>query len=198
MAQTYRTNRSQAGDPETIASTDAVAVLPGPETGAGALAYDLPMERRGGDNRRQSYLKAFVYGNFRPRRRSSRREADAHVFLFDWHEPRLFMLALCVLILSCTDALFTLNLLAAGATEANAVMASLLVRGIDVFLVGKLCLTSFPLLILVATARRKFFGTVSVEHVLKGFCVVYILVIYYEIYLFRYVFDLEILPLYMP
>ncbi len=99
-----------------------------------------------------------------------------------------------VLLLSCTDALFTLNLLSAGASEANVVMASLLEQGIDVFLIGKLCLTSFALFILVVTARRKFYGSISVEDLLKAFCIGYILVIYYEIYLFRYVFDREILP----
>ncbi len=99
---------------------------------------------------------------------------------------------MCVLLLSCTDAFFTLKLLEAGASEANAVMASMLEKGVDIFLFAKIGITSLSLIILVAAARRKFLGFFSVEHLLQAFCIVYILVIYYEIFLFRYVFELNI------
>lgn len=147
-------------------------------------------------NRRSGPLRAFLYGNFHPRRRASRREVDQHHFLFDWHEPRILYLALGVLLLSCTDALFTLNLLRIGASEANAVMAAMLEQGADSFLAGKLWITSISLIILVATARRKFLGSLSVEHVLQFFCVGYVLVIVYEIYLFIYVFELNLSKLF--
>ncbi len=146
-------------------------------------------ERRGGDNRRQSLWWAFLYGNFRPRRRSSRREADQHHFWFDWHEPRILYQSICVLLLSCIDALFTLNLLKIGATEANVVMASMLAYGVDTFVAAKIGLTSLSLLILAAVARRMYFGSFSVEHLMKLFCIGYIGVIYYEVYLFIYIFD---------
>ncbi len=153
---------------------------------------DLGVERRHAINRRVGVLRAFLYGNFRPRRRVSRRAADQHHFLFDWHEPRVLYLALGVLLLSCTDALFTLNLIRSGASEANAFMASMLEDGIDSFVVGKIGVTSISLVILVAVARRQFFGSFNVEHLLQVFLVGYVLVIGYEIYLFTYVFELSL------
>ena len=146
-------------------------------------------ERRRDDNRRQSHWWAFLYGNFRPRRRNSRREADQHHFWFDWHEPRILYQSICVLLLSCIDALFTLNLLKIGASEANVVMASMLAHGVDTFIAAKIGLTALSLLILAAVARRMYFGGFSVEHLMKLFCIGYIGVIYYEVYLFVYIFD---------
>jgi hypothetical protein len=153
---------------------------------------ELPLDRRQEENRRNGGFRAFLYGNFRPRRRSSRRSADQHHYLFDWHEPRILYLALGVLLLSCTDALFTLNLLTIGASEANVFMASMLERGVDSFLAVKIGITSISLVVLVAAARRKFFGSYNVEHLMRAFCAAYVLVIVYEIYLFAFVFELNL------
>jgi hypothetical protein len=152
------------------------------------------VDRRKAVDRRDGLWRAFLYGNFRPRRRSSRRQADAHFFWFDWHEPRVLYLALGILLLSCADALFTLNLLHAGASEANPLMASLLAMGLDNFIVGKIASTSCSVVILVVVARRSFVGGLSVEHLLQTIFAGYILLICYEIYIFRCVFDLGILP----
>jgi len=153
---------------------------------------DLPLDRRQETNRRNGVFKAFLYGNFHPRRRASRRSADQHDFLFDWHEPRILYLALGVLLLSCTDALFTLNLLTIGASEANTFMATMLERGVDSFLAVKIGITSISLVVLVAAARRKFFRSFNVEHLMQAFCVAYVLVIIYEIYLFAFVFEVSL------
>lgn len=154
----------------------------------------MTVDRRDAIDRRDGIWRAFLYGNFRPRRRGSRRMDDAHCFWFDWHEPRVLYLALAVLLLSCMDALFTLNLLNAGAAEANAVMASMLDIGIDSFVVGKIILTSLSLVMLVVAARHKFVGPFNVEHLLQSIFVGYLLLIGYEIYLFWYVFNLDISP----
>ena len=139
-------------------------------------------------NRRNGALQAFVYGNFRPRRRSSRRASDQHSIWFDWHEPRILYLGLGVLLLSCTDALFTLNLLNLGATEANIFMASMLNLGIDQFVISKIFLTSFSLIILCAAARCQFVGPFNIGHLLQFILAGYLLLIGYEVYLFLYVF----------
>lgn len=160
--------------------------------GDDATGNDWPLDRREPADRRSPGWRTFVYGNFRPRRRSSRREADQHQFLFDWHEPRVLYLALGVLLLSCTDALFTLNLINIGASEANAFMASMLAGGVDRFVVSKIWITSLSVMILVIAARRRFLGPVNVEHLLQFFCVLYALLIGYELYLFFYVFELKV------
>ena len=149
--------------------------------------------RRRGDRRAGSW-KSIVYGNFRPRRRGSRRLDDAHFIWFDWHEPRILYLALGILLLSCTDALFTLNLINAGADEANPMMASMLEIGIEAFVAAKITVTSLSVIVLVIAARRTFVGPLNVEHVLQTVFTGYLMLICYEIYMFWYVFDLSISP----
>ena len=152
------------------------------------------VDRRESGDRRGSVWRAFMYGNFHPRRRGSRRAADAHFYWFDWHEPRILYLTLGILLLSCTDALFTLNLLEAGAAEANAVMLSMLNFGVEQFVISKISLTAFCLVLLVMVARRKFIGAYSVEHVLQTLLGAYLLLIAYELYMFWFVFELSVTP----
>jgi hypothetical protein len=190
MAQNSRSCRFEADNSIRIDPDKSAIPVPEQSTSNNVAAPDQTAERRHSTNRRDGVWWGFLYGNFRPRRRSSRRSADEHHFFFDWHEPRILYLALGVLLLSCTDALFTLNLLNAGATEANAVMASMLDQSVEQFLAVKIGLTSFSLVILVATARRKFFRSFNVEHLLHVFCAGYILLICYEIYMFAFVFEL--------
>jgi hypothetical protein len=197
MAQNSRSSRFEAVNPDKIDPDRSANLVPGQLTDNQGATPGGYAERRHAVNRRGSVFRAFLYGNFHPRRRFSQRAADEHHFLFDWHEPRILYLALGVLLLSCTDALFTLNLLNAGATEANTVMASILDQGVDRFVFVKIGITAISVVILVTTARRKFFGLFSVEHLLRVFCTVYILVICYEVYLFRFVFELDIIPGYL-
>jgi hypothetical protein len=192
MAQNTRSSRFEAVDPDTIGSDQSGKLVLEQSTSNHGAAHDLSADRRQAINRRDGVWRAFLYGNFRPRRRASRRTADEHHYLFDWHEPRILYLALGVLLLSCTDALFTLNLLEAGANEGNAVMASMLGESVDRFLAVKIGITAFSLIILVVAARRKLFRSFSVEHLLQVFCVGYVLLIGYEIFLAIYVFELSI------
>lgn len=149
-------------------------------------------DRRRTADRRERGWHAFMYGNFRPRRRLMRRDVDEHLLLLDWYEPRLLYLTLGVMLLSCIDALFTLNLLNHGASEANILMASALGQGMDWFLACKISLTGISLVLLVSVVRRRLFRSYSVEHLLQFFFAAYLLVIVYEIYLFEYVFGLQV------
>ena len=193
MAEKSHSGSLEAGNPTTNATDRSAAIVLEQLSGSDEQLKSLAEERRQAVNRRDGVWWSFLYGNFHPRRRSSRREVDKHHFLFDWHEPRILYLALGVLLLSCTDALFTLNLLKEGATEANSVMAAMLDESMFRFLYVKIGMTSTSLLILVATARRKFYKSVSVEHLLQAFCIGYFLLICYQIYMFLYVFELKII-----
>jgi len=193
MAQYSRSSRFNAVSSHTVDPDQSANPAPGHLPISHEQAYNQTAERRHAINRRHGVLWAFLYGNFRPRRRLSRRAADNHLFMFDWHEPHILYLALGVLLLSCTDALFTLNLLSAGATEGNAVMASMLDDSVDNFLAVKIGITSLSLVVLVAAARRKFFRSFSVGHLLQVLCVGYFLVICYEVFLLTYVFELALL-----
>lgn len=189
MSHARRTGtREDAGDKQQKAAGLVLAQLtgnPGPAPGVVAC-------RRRLSDRRRSSIGAFLYGNFRPRRRGVRREDDHDRIWFDWHEPRVLYVALAVLLLSCTDALFTLNLLLLGAEEANAVMNSVLARGVDAFLAVKISMTAISVVLLVAAARRKFLGVIRVIRLLQLICVGYLVLIGYEIWLFTYVFGIDL------
>ena len=193
MAQNSHTSESLALKPQPI-NADQVAELACPLTGSSETASQVTAERRQTVNRRAGFWGALLYGNFRPRRRVSRRVVDAHCYLFDWHEPRILYLALAVFLLSCTDALFTLNLINAGAAEANIVMARMLEVGMNQFVSVKISMTGLSLVVLVIAARRNFIGPFTVEHLLQMFLAGYVLLIGYEIYMFWYVFELSIAP----
>ena len=105
---------------------------------------------------------------------------------------RILYLALAVLLLSCTDALFTLNLLLLGANEANELMNSMLAEGVDAFLAVKISMTAISIIVLVAAANRKFFGLFRVERLLQLICLGYLVLIGYEIWLFSAVFGIGI------
>lgn len=190
MAKFSRTIRLEAGPADAIDPDRSASLVLGQLTGKKGPAPGILEDRRLGEDRRDGFWRAFMYGNFRPRRRLSRRDVDQHEFWFDWHEPRVLYLGLTVLLLSCVDAVLTLNLLKAGASEANLIMESMLTSSIDRFLAVKITLTAIPVIVLVAAARRKLFGLFRVVRVLQLFCVAYMAVIFYEIYLFRNVFEL--------
>ena len=193
MAQNSHSSEYLAANPQPTKAHQA-AETANPLAGSSEAAPLVTAERRQTSNRRTGFWGALLYGNFRPRRRSSRRAVDAHCYLFDWHEPRILYIALAVLLLSCTDALFTLNLINAGATEANVFMARMLEVGINQFVSVKISMTGFSLIVLVIAARRNFIGPFNVEHLLQLFLAGYLLLIGYQIYMFWYVFELSISP----
>lgn len=165
-------------------------------TGNKGPAPGVPEDRRlEQDRRRENSLHAFLYGNFRPRRRNSRRSADEHQFIFDWHEPHLLYVALSIVLLSCTDALFTLNLLHLGAVEVNLFMNSMITVGVEQFLWVKISTTVASVLALVFAAQRRFMGWFRVVRLLQVICVGYVVLIAYEIYLFSRILDLDPLTL---
>jgi len=157
-----------------------------------AVSSGLDDDRRGSADQRGRPIRSFFYGNFRPRRRAHRRGEDDHRFVFDWHEPRVLYLALSILLLSCVDALFTLNLLHFGAEEANFLMDALLGQSVDQFLMVKIGLTAISLIFLVVSAQRHFMGWFRVERLLQLICIGYFGLIAYEIYLFNLIFEFRI------
>lgn len=141
-------------------------------------------ERRSRQDRRRHTMTSFFRGNLRPRRRKVRRQTEVGLGYLDWHESRLLYLAVTIVLLSCLDALFTLNLMSIGASEANVVMNSVLGRGVPDFLAFKISLTGLGVILLVIAAHRSFFGWFRVVRLLQLICIGYVALIAYEIYLF--------------
>lgn len=108
-----------------------------------------PENRRGKDRRinRKSSLKYFLFNG---RRERTRREEDkGKVFFFDRYHPKLFAAISAILMLSITDALLTLILIANGSSELNPVMAYFLRHGLLHFIVAKYALTSSGVVVLL-------------------------------------------------
>lgn len=158
------------------------ALLLGQLMGRRGPAPGLLHERRAHERRNHSIF-SLMYGGLRPRRRSSRRVGDEHRNFLDWHEPRVLYLALAVVLMSCADALFTLNLLAAGGQELNAIMRVLLEQDTRWFLWAKIGLTASSIIVLVTTARRLLLGRVPVLWLIRLFVAGYCALIAWEVYL---------------
>ena len=144
---------------------------------------DSPVDRRI-DDRRRLTLRTFFQSGLTPRRRGGRRSED-HESLVDWHEPELLFLALSILLLSVTDAFFTLTLLTNGANEANPIIEYVLVNHPGYFAAIKMILTGGGVLILVAMARARVFRVVRVKHILQCFLAAYVVLICYEVWMLR-------------
>ena len=139
--------------------------------------------------RRSHSAWSFAYGSFRPRRRIGRRAGDHDRVFLDWHEPRVLYLVLGIVLMSCADALFTLNLLAIGAEELNVLMKVLITQDVERFLAIKIGLTGVSAVLLAFAARRRFMGVVPVIRVLQLFCVGYAALIIWELWLFAVYFN---------
>ncbi len=144
---------------------------------------ELAAERRSDERRTHSFW-SFTYGSFRPRRRHGRRDGDHDRVFLDWHEPRVLYLVLAVVLMSCTDALFTLNLLASGAQEMNAVMNVLITHDVRTFLAVKIGTTCISAVLLAVVARRQFMGFFPVLRLLQLFCAGYAALLVYEVWMF--------------
>lgn len=143
-----------------------------------------PIPERRLDERRSHSPWSLAYGSFRPRRRIGRRGRDHDRIFLDWHEPRVLYLALAIVLMCCADALFTLNLMAIGAEEMNALMDNLIAHDVDRFLAIKIGVTGGSVILLGVAARRRFLGVLPVYRVLQLFCAGYAALLVWELTLF--------------
>ncbi len=196
MGPSYPSDRATTRRDRQRWREKSLGLVRGQLTGSKGPAPGVPADRRvGQDRRRERSLRAFCYGNFRPRRRDSRRADDQHRYIFDWHEPHLLFVALGIVLLSCTDALFTLNLLHLGAVEVNTFMNNMIGVGAEQFVWVKISMTVVSVLTLVFLAQRRFMGRFRVIRLLYGICACYFALIVYEIYLFCRILQLDLFAL---
>ena len=159
------------------------ALLVGQLTGRRGPAPGLLQDRRHPADRRRHSAWSFMYGGVRPRRRRDRRAGDEHRSFLDWHEPGVLYLALAIVLMSCADALFTLNLLAVGGEELNHVMKVLLGQGPHWFLWAKIGMTGLGVVVLVMAARRRVLGRLPVLWLIRFLVLGYVALIVWELYL---------------
>jgi hypothetical protein len=139
-------------------------------------------ERRNQPERRRRLWWSLVYGSFHPRRRRpSRRVQDSSYHGLDWHGAHLWAISIAILILSVTDAFFTLALLSGGATEVNPLMAAMVGGSPALFAATKVALTGVSVVMLVFLARYRFLRFVRVEVILYCVLAAYVLLMCHEI-----------------
>lgn len=141
-----------------------------------------PADRRGGRDRRRTTLASVVRGGpYRNRRRGPRRFADRHGYYVDWYEPRLLLVSLGVLLLSCADAALTLILLDLGAVEVNQLMARLIHVDVALFATVKVTLTALGVVVLVVHFSFRLFRRVPVGDLLTLFLAGYLVLLAHEL-----------------
>jgi len=133
--------------------------------------------------RRKRTLWALVYGSVRPRRRAVRRAGEQRFARLDWHHSNLLYLAIGILLLSAMDAALTLNLLALGGSEVNAVMDYFIDLDHYCFAAVKMTLTGLGVVLLVSHANWRLFGVLPVSGILGIVALGYLALIGYEIML---------------
>ena len=142
------------------------------------------VERRRREDRRGSHCWRRILLGFGGHRRHARRSADSLNHYVDHYELKMLVVSLAIILLCCVDALFTLNLINSGiAVEANPVMRAALESSVELFWAAKFIMTASALLFLLMHKNFTVWG-VKVLHVLYGFCVMYALLIKYELWLF--------------
>ncbi len=138
--------------------------------------------RRAVDRRRPT-LKSVTYGTFRGRRRHVRRLEDREGTYLDWHQTHLLVATLCTLLLSCADAILTLNILGRGGSELNWFMAVLIEHNIQLFAGVKMALSGSALVVLVMHANFRVFRILRAWHLIYMVLSMYVVLVAYEAYL---------------
>ena len=139
------------------------------------------LELRRAVDRRSLSWRTVVYGFVLSRRRQHRRSTEADVIFLDWHHPWLFFLAVGTMILSCADALLTLQLIDRGMSELNPAMLALLDAGTSTFAAVKLALTACGILTLVFLAKVNFLNRFRTGLFLTAFFSGYSILVCYEL-----------------
>jgi hypothetical protein len=140
-------------------------------------------DRRVSFERRRRHWYGLWVGTVLRRRREPRRDDEHHLAVVDWHHPQWLIVAMLIVMLSVTDAFFTLELINRGATEINPLMAPLVAGSGHGFAFWKLSLTISGVLVLTALSRLRLFGTVPVGAVLYLILLGYATLVAYESYL---------------
>ena len=132
--------------------------------------------------RRALTWRTLLASGFAPRRRIGRRASDQDLPV-DFHEPRLLIPVIAMLLLSTADAFLTLWLMEDGAQEANPLLAFVLTEHPRLFAAVKMTLTCAGAVVLVVLARARLFKVVRVSLFLYGLVAAYLALVAYEAWL---------------
>ena len=139
------------------------------------------IERRAKQERRQYNMYSIWKALSAPRRFDGRRSMDRRFAILDRYDSGLCTMAILLVLMSITDSVFTLTLIARGGSEVNPFMNYMLQHSVGLFMVVKMALTAVPALILVATHNIMLFNRIRARSVLAAMVGLYAGLIMYEI-----------------
>lgn len=141
------------------------------------------VDRRRGAERRAYSVRTLRQCLGSPRRMGGRRTEDRRYPALDRFDGGMLTLAVCLMLLSVLDSVFTLTLLERGGSELNPVMDALLQHSVWAFTATKMMLTAVPAIILVATGNLLLFNRWRARSVLAALVGLYLGLIAYELIL---------------
>jgi hypothetical protein len=107
-------------------------------------------------------------------------------YFVDRYNAMILAMIVALLVLTIADGVLTIELLDTNSEEVNPVMAHLLVKGNNAFLIGKFILTAAGLPFLVAYKNHPMFGTrFRAGFFLPLFVSLYIVLVFYQARLFN-------------
>ena len=141
--------------------------------------------------RRHNQVKAAVHSFYRNRRTHLRRESDDVIGVYvDTHEPKLWYLAISLMMLSVLDAFFTTILIANGSEELNPLLAYLLNIDLWVFLAVKFFVTGASIVFFILHKHHRLLNTVNCYHLLVLSVIVYFVLICYELSMVQHLINI--------
>ncbi len=142
---------------------------------------DFELPRRQAVERRQFSIKTIYNSLTSPRRRDTRREQDTVYPILDFYGWTEMLSAMALILLSLTDATFTLLLILKGGEELNPVMDYFLQMGVFEFVANKLFMTSLCAFSFVACWNYLVFSFFRVRYLLFVSIAMYVVLIGYEL-----------------
>lgn len=140
------------------------------------------MTNRTNPDRRSAKLRTAIHSIYRNRRASVRRETDMATDVYlDRHEPWNAYLVLGIMLLSITDAYFTLYNLRHGGKEISPVVDYLVQQGELLFFVTKYLVTAIAVLVVLMHKNFTIFRYFLGYHGLYLMLLSYVLLITYEV-----------------
>ena len=141
----------------------------------------MQQSRRTTDRRTQT-VSPFTHHRLLGRRRELRRDGNEAVAVeqLDLYPKRFMAIAVAIMLLCLMDAFNTLHLLDRGAREVNPMMDLLIQQGPQLFILCKLLLTSFGMIMLMAYHDTKISIGIRVRTLLYGILCCYAALILYQ------------------
>lgn len=142
----------------------------------------VPVERRGGADRRTRKITSLLHSFYRGRRQSPQRQNEKNKpFYTDVYGPDLLLLMLLILSLCVADAGLTILILQNGGVELNPLMVWLLESSSQTFFTTKYLLTALCLMVVLLHINFKLFNRLSMQYILLAVLGGYTVLIGYEL-----------------